>query len=111
MRMSLKSIGPKVQITDTSPVRLPPKTAESHYVSVEHRAWRSAVMKRAGWRCEHTNGHGIRCEKAYPGHRLYADHIVELKDGGAKLDPSNGMVLCSEHHTIKTNEARAERWR
>jgi 5-methylcytosine-specific restriction enzyme A len=107
----LKSMKPRLEAKDTNPVRLAPKTADAHYVSVEHRAWRSAVLQRAGYRCEYTNGHGIRCERAYPHHRLYADHRVELRDGGSRLDPSNGWILCSEHHTRKTNEARAERWR
>ena len=30
--------------------------------------------------------HGHRCTKARPEHRMYADHIVELRDGGAPFD-------------------------
>jgi hypothetical protein len=44
-----------------------------------------------------------------PYDRLYADHIVEIQDGGAILDPANGQMLCAKHHKIKTDAARAKR--
>jgi hypothetical protein len=40
---------------------------------------------------------------------MYADHIVELRDGGALLDLNNGQCLCGSHHEIKTMTARAHR--
>jgi hypothetical protein len=36
---------------------------------------------------------------------VYADHIVELRDGGSLTDPSNGQCLCRSHHEIKTPKA------
>jgi len=30
------------------------------------------------------------------------DHIVELKDGGAELDPENCQALCVRCHQLKT---------
>jgi len=42
---------------------------------------------------------------------MFADHIIEIKDGGARLDPANGQSLCGKHHTIKTAEQKASRSR
>ena len=84
------------------------KTADPFYLSPEYRAWREAVVARAGRRCEAIEN-GTRCGKAEPQHRLFADHIVEVVDGGARFAASNGQCLCGRHHTLKTVKARAER--
>jgi 5-methylcytosine-specific restriction enzyme A len=42
---------------------------------------------------------------------MFADHVVELRDGGSPFDLANGRCLCGAHHTRKTNEARAKRWK
>jgi hypothetical protein len=44
-----------------------------------------------------------------PATYLEADHIVELKDGGAALDPANVRLFCRPCHAKKTNQARGER--
>lgn len=41
--------------------------------------------------------------------RIYVDHIVELKDGGAPLDPGNLVGLCASCHAKKTARERAKR--
>lgn len=39
--------------------------------------------------------------------RIYVDHIVEMKDGGAPLERSNLQGVCSRCHALKTaNEKR-----
>lgn len=83
-------------------VKAAPKVAEGFYSS---GAWRTLVadIKRV---------RGARCERAgcaTPTHRIIADHIVERKDGGADLDPSNIELLCFGHHQQKTAAARAAR--
>ena len=40
---------------------------------------------------------------------MFADHRVELRDGGAALDPDNGQCLCGSCHTRKTLAARSAR--
>lgn len=94
----------------TGVVARSPKRADPIYYSPEHRVWRNAVIERAGFRCEATDN-GRRCAKAAPGHRLFADHIIELSDGGSQFDIANGQCLCGSHHTIKTMQARAQRAR
>jgi hypothetical protein len=40
---------------------------------------------------------------------MFADHVVEVKDGGALYDVANGKCLCGSHHSAKTAQARAAR--
>lgn len=81
-----------------------PKVAEQVYLTPEHRAWSAFVIRRAGGRCQ-----WLGCTKAAPRHRMVADHIVEIKDGGAALDSANGQCLCVAHNTLKAARARAGR--
>jgi 5-methylcytosine-specific restriction enzyme A len=89
-------------------VPLPPKVKDEVYTTPAYRAWRDKVVARAGARCEAVD-HGHRCSKAAPHHRMYADHIVEIRDGGAIHDVSNGQCLCRSHHEIKTIEVKKKR--
>lgn len=84
------------------------KRVDPHYSSPEHIAWRNQVLKRAGYRCEAVEN-GQRCSRAAPEYAVYADHIQEIKDGGAKLDLANGQCLCASHHTKKTIAERRTR--
>ena len=105
----LRFLSSRLPILDTRTARHEPKRADPELLTPEHRAWRQAVMHRAGWRCEAVEN-GYRCTAAHPV-RLFADHIAERKDGGAALDPDNGMALCGAHHARKTQAARAERFK
>jgi 5-methylcytosine-specific restriction enzyme A len=85
-----------------------PRPAGSVYHTPEYRAWRYLVVQRAAGRCEAID-RGHRCTKAMPEHRMYADHVIELRDGGALLDLNNGQCLCALHHKLKTAAAEARR--
>lgn len=102
----LTTIGSRLATLDTRTSRPPPKTAEADLLTPEHKAWRQEVLKRAGWKCQAPGctAHGRR-----GGVRLYADHIVERRDGGDPLDTRNGQALCPSHHQKKTAAARARR--
>ncbi|WP_298618749.1 AAA family ATPase [uncultured Zoogloea sp.] len=52
---------------------------------------------------------GARCQRCGSGHRVIADHVIELRDGGAPLDASNIELLCQACHNAKTADARAAR--
>jgi len=97
-----------VAVLDTRSAKPPAKVADAELLTQEHRNWRQLVIERAGGRCEWNDGGG-RCGRAEQ--RMFADHIVERKDGGAPLDPSNGQCLCGKHHSIKTARERAKRMR
>jgi hypothetical protein len=96
-------LGGRVAVADLRAVKPAPKTADPHYATPEHRAWRAAVIARAGGRCQWPG-----CDRAE--RRMFADHIREIRDAPAlALDPSNGQCLCGKHHTLKTAQARAAR--
>ena len=105
----LRTLSPLVRTTNTATTPLPPKTKDVVYTTPQYAAWRTAVVHRAGGRCEYVDRHGHRCTKEQPYHRMYSDHIVELKDNGSLLDINNGQCLCASHHTMKTMEARYRR--
>lgn len=103
----LRTMQPSIRTIDTRTVKPAPKRADADLLTLEHRAWRAEVLRRAGYRCEEVEG-GRRCAVRSPA-RLFADHIVERRDGGDPLDPSNGRCLCGSHHTRKTAAVRAAR--
>lgn len=79
-----------------------PKTADPFYLT---SAWRSLVARLIKLR-------GRQCQKCgRTGCRLYGDHVVELKDGGAMLDEANIELLCGSCHGRKTAAAAKARAR
>ena len=84
------------------------RPVDAVYRTPMYLAWQLFVIGRAGKRCEALDD-GIRCRKAAPEHRMFADHKKELQDGGSPFDPANGQCLCGSHHTIKTMHERARR--
>jgi 5-methylcytosine-specific restriction enzyme A len=111
MSQKLKPLASTIKRFDIRVVRLPRSqgTIDVTYRSPQYREWRREILRRASFRCEAIE-HGQRCSKAYPHHRMYADHIVEIADGGRLFDLANGQCLCGSHHTRKTVEMRAKRW-
>jgi len=97
----LRNLAPLVRTLDTSTTRLPPKQMDPVYNTPEFTRWRAI--------CEAIEN-GQRCTRAKPQHRVYADHIVELRDGGSLTDPNNGQCLCKSHHELKTIAARKQRF-
>jgi 5-methylcytosine-specific restriction protein A len=108
--MKLKTLRPSIRAFDARAVRLAPKTVDPLYLTPQYREWRANVIARAGGRCQAVEN-GQRCRKAQPQHRMFADHIREIGDGGAPFDLANGQCLCGAHHTRKTTATRAKRLR
>lgn len=100
LRARLGNLLPRVATLDTRTVLPPPKEADPHYQTPQHRAWAAEVIRRAGGACQGCGATGVR---------LYADHIVELRDGGAPFDPANGQALHGACHSRKTAAERARR--
>lgn len=109
-RDRIPTLGSRIATLDTRKAKPLPKKADPHYQTAEHEAWAEFVKKRAGYRCEHVED-GKRCwRSAEKGYRMYADHIVELKDDRSRaLDRSNGACKCAAHNVRKAIEARANR--
>lgn len=94
---------------DMRTAKPPPKVADPFYLSGE---WRAFVDRLKGERFG--SARNARCEDPkckHPERRdamVSGDHIIELKDGGAPLDPRNVLFRCGSCHTRKTLEqARA----
>jgi 5-methylcytosine-specific restriction enzyme A len=104
----LRTLAALVRTLDTSTTPLPRRQMDPVYSTPEFQRWRAQVVARAGGQCEAIDN-GYRCSKARPEHRMYADHIIELRDGGAPFDLNNGRCLCASHHAIKTVATRANR--
>lgn len=101
----LRMLAPRVAAIDTRTARPAPKVADPYYLTPEHRAWAAEGARLAGGRCQDPN-----CATRGRTHgRLFADHIIELKDGGAPLAPENRMMRCGACHARKTAAARAAR--
>jgi 5-methylcytosine-specific restriction endonuclease McrA len=98
--VKLDTLPPRVASPDLRRVPPAPKQVDPHYLTPEHRAWRGEVIRRARGRC---------CCCGRSGGRLFADHIIERRDGGDPVDPGNGQALCGACHTVKTARARAAR--
>jgi len=57
-----------------------------------HRLWRAAVLERDPI-CKHPG-----CKQRSTN----ADHIIPIRQGGARFDVANGQGLCGRHHSAKT---------
>lgn len=108
MSSRMRVFDPRIPTFDGRSAPVAPKEASSVYHTPEYRRWRESVIARAGRRCEAVED-GQRCTKAEPRNRMFADHKIEVKDGGALHDPDNGECLCGAHHSAKTARARAAR--
>jgi 5-methylcytosine-specific restriction enzyme A len=84
------------------PPRIPiqSKVADGCYKTPQHRKWAIGVKAKANFACEMCGAKDVK---------LYADHIIELIDGGANYDQCNGQALCARCHGAKTNAARLTR--
>jgi 5-methylcytosine-specific restriction protein A len=87
-------------------VSSPDKKVEPVYSSPEWRIFIAATIKQRGRLCEDP-----RCKTPHrgAGQRIYGDHIHELRDGGALLDPANVMLRCASCHGRKTAGERNKR--
>jgi 5-methylcytosine-specific restriction protein A len=96
----VRLLKPTLRRLSTAVAKPAPKVKDAHYYTPEHRDWAKRVLAAAGHICQSCGRYGCR---------LYADHIVELRDGGAPFALSNGQALCGSCHTTKTTRARAAR--
>ena len=103
---ALRSKGRKLDPSQRAKIKSPEKVADPFYRSPEWRQMLAYIIKARGRRCEDAE-HDPSTPRI--GVRIYGDHVRELRDGGAPLDPSNIMLRCASCHTRKTAAARRER--
>lgn len=98
----LKAMPPRV---GTLPPRVAPmpKVADPFYLSAEWLALRELRKLDLDYIQAQARA------KQDGSRRLILDHVVEIKDGGARLDPANTTWLTFREHQAKTARARARR--
>jgi 5-methylcytosine-specific restriction protein A len=107
--VTLRTIGHKLKPSArTSVVMVREKKAEPFYLSPEWKALMRELIRVRGRRCQDAEHDPLLPRD---GVRIYGDHVVELSDGGAKLDPRNILLRCAPCHGRKTAEARIARAR
>lgn len=104
----MRTVNNRLKAGDFRTIRVRPKQADAELKTGAHQAWREEVLRRADYRCQWPEGCSVRGAPG-SGIRMFADHVVERRDGGAAIDVRNGQCLCGRHHTLKTLQARAER--
>lgn len=103
----MRTIHHKLQPTNRAKLHAPTKKALPFYQSAEWKALMASIIQARGRRCEDGDHDPARPRD---GIRIFGDHIIELKDGGAPLDPKNVRLCCGSCHTRKTGAARAARY-
>lgn len=101
-RQRLRFMPPRLAQIDQRTARPPEKVADRFYLSEPWRKLVASLIATRGRKCEEPG-----CGRS--GCRIFGDHIVELQDGGAPLDPSNILLRCGSCHTRKTIAERTRR--
>lgn len=82
------------------------KTTLDFYGSAAWKKLLREIIAERGRRCEDIN---CRTPNRGEGGKIYGDHEIELRDGGAPLDKRNVKLKCPPCHGIKTAKAREAR--
>lgn len=98
----IATLKPRIRTIETRSVLPPPKTAAPIYRTPEWRNLIASVIAERGRRCQDCGRTGCR---------IFGDHVVELRDGGAPFDRRGIRLLCGSCHTKKTIAARVARLR
>jgi 5-methylcytosine-specific restriction enzyme A len=102
-------MAPRFRLLEQRTALPPAKAVDPFYISPEWRALMAEIIAERGRRCEDPQCQRRLDQSIGAPTRVYGDHIVELRDGGAPLDKRNVMLRCGSCHTRKTAEARAIR--
>lgn len=79
---------------------------ESYYSHAKHRAWREAVMKKAGYLCEECRRYGRTDKNGLPVAATTAHHIKDRHQfPELQYRVENGRALCEACH----NKAHPEK--
>ena len=95
----MKTFDHRLKLHVTRKITFPVKQVEDFYTSPAWRAVRAEVLKRDSYLCACGRGET----------RMFVDHIIERKDGGADLDMANLVTCCGSCHTTKTLAERRKR--
>lgn len=76
--------------------RRPRGTRQQQGYGAQHQRWRAEVLRQHPT-CQHC--------RVVPSNE--ADHIIPIREGGARFDPANGQGLCKPCHSRKTARENA----
>ena len=93
-------LGPRVPVADLRRARPREKITKGFYLSPDWRELMKRLKRERGARCQD-------CGNSKD--RILGDHIHELNDGGAPLDPANVRLLCLPCHNQKTAREKVKR--
>src|SRR6266403_2151771 len=100
-RDDMKSLNPRITTINKKRVGSDtPRSTKPTLSFYKTREWTQLVaeiIRERGRHCEN-----IECAREGILTRIFADHIIEIKDGGALLDKKNIKLLCGSCHTTKT---------
>ncbi len=106
MPKPLGALKPRIGALDSRRVKPMPRAVDPLYTSAAWRTLVAAIIAERGRRCQ-------RCGRTHGSDgrptRIFADHTVELNDGGAALDARNVTLLCGSCHSRKSAAERAKR--
>jgi 5-methylcytosine-specific restriction enzyme A len=102
---TLRAFPAKVRTINTSKLRQTPKQKASSYYDPAWIALRARIVEQRSSVCQDVDHDPARPRRG----RVIADHVIELKDGGALLDPRNVLLRCPICHGRKTMAERAAR--
>jgi 5-methylcytosine-specific restriction enzyme A len=107
MTPRLTTLRPRVEMASQR-LTPSPKVADPIYQTPAWRTLIAAIIEQRGRRCEDP-----KCKTpGRTGMRVFGDHIKELKDGGALLDPRNISGFGAAHATRQRRSPNARRgWR
>jgi len=100
----IRTLKPLVKASSGRTVELPPKRADPFYLSPEWRKLLAKIIAKRGRRCEDP-----QCRQPNVSGPIYGDHIIEIADGGERLDERNVLLRCASCHGKKTAAVRAKR--
>ena len=102
----LSVLGPRIAAGEYRTIKPPPKVVAPFYSSPEWRALMADIIRARGRKCEDPEHDR---SKPRDGVRIFGDHVKEIRDGGAPLDPANLMLRCPVCHGLKTSRERGKR--
>jgi len=85
-------------------LRAAPKVADPLYTSVGWRVFSARLKAQRGWKCQQCGFDGTDQRRL-----IHADHVIEIKDGGAAFDAANILIRCQPCHNAKTAKTAAAR--
>lgn len=100
MRPRIKIAASRLLLVELRRVPPPQKTTDRFYSTPDWKNLMVKLIRERGRQCQ-------VCKRT--GCRVFGDHIDEISDGGALLDPANIILRCGSCHTSKTMKARKER--